>query len=65
MNFRIADTFTDSFLELTNEEQKFVETTAFDRQLNPANPGLSFCNLDNRMVSGLREASLTKEKQWL
>ncbi len=38
MIFRIADTFTDSLAKLTGEEQKAVKTTAFDLQLNPANP---------------------------
>ena len=38
MDFRIADTFTDSLAKLTGEEQKAVKTTAFDLQLNPANP---------------------------
>lgn len=46
MNFRIADTFTDSLARLTGEEQKLVKTTAFDLQLNPANPGMSFHKLD-------------------
>jgi hypothetical protein len=30
MEFRIADTFTDSLARLTAEEQKAVKTTAFD-----------------------------------
>ena len=46
MEFRIADTFTDSLARLTGDEQKAVKTTAFDLQLNPANPGLSFHRLD-------------------
>lgn len=46
MNFRIADTFTDSLAKLTGDEQKSVKTTAFDLQLNPANPGMSFHKLD-------------------
>src|SRR5712692_7638768 len=46
MNFRIADTFTDSLARLTGEEQKAVKTTAFDLQLNPTNPGMSFHKLD-------------------
>ncbi|WP_299065089.1 3'-5' exonuclease [Accumulibacter sp.] len=45
MEFRIADTFTDSLARLTGEEQKAVKTTAFDLQLNPANPGMSFHKL--------------------
>jgi hypothetical protein len=39
MEFRIADTFTDSLAKLTGEEQKAVKTAAFDLQLNPAHPG--------------------------
>src|SRR5947207_353417 len=46
MEFRIADTFTDSLVRLTGEEQKAVKTTAFDLQLNPANPGMSFHKLE-------------------
>jgi superfamily I DNA/RNA helicase/mRNA-degrading endonuclease RelE of RelBE toxin-antitoxin system len=46
MEFRIADTFTDSLARLTGDEQKAVKTTAFDLQLNPANPGMSFHRLD-------------------
>lgn len=46
MDFRIADTFTDSLAKLTGEEQKAVKTTAFDLQMNPANPGMSFHKLD-------------------
>src|SRR5271157_2011244 len=46
MDFRIADTFTDSLARLTGEEQKSVKTTAFDLQVNPANPGMSFHKLD-------------------
>ncbi len=46
MKFRIADTFTDSLSKLTGEEQKAVKTTAFDLQLNTANPGMQFHKLD-------------------
>ena len=46
MNFRIADTFTDSLARLTGNEQKAVKTTAFDLQLNPSQPGLQFHKLD-------------------
>lgn len=45
--FRIADTFTDSLAKLTGDEQKAVKTTAFDLQLNSANPGMSFHRLGN------------------
>jgi mRNA-degrading endonuclease RelE of RelBE toxin-antitoxin system len=46
MEYRIADTFTDSLAKLTADEQKAVKTTAFDLQLNPANPGMQFHKLD-------------------
>ena len=42
MEFRIADTLTDSLNKLTNQEQKGVKTTAFDLQLNPDSSGLRF-----------------------
>ena len=46
MEFRIADTFTDSLGRLTAQEQKVVKTTAFDLQLDPTSNGLSFHKLD-------------------
>ena len=46
MQFRIADTFTDSLAKLTGQEQKAVKTTAFDLQLDPANPSMRFHKLD-------------------
>ncbi len=51
MQFRIADTFTDSLAKLTGDEQKVVKTTAFDLQLNPANPGMQFHKLDKAIWS--------------
>lgn len=46
MDFRIADTFTDSLARLTSDEQAAAKTTAFDLQMNPANPGMQFRKLD-------------------
>lgn len=46
MTFLIADTFTDSLARLTGDEQKAVKTTAFDLQMDPSGPGLSFHKLD-------------------
>jgi hypothetical protein len=46
MEFRIADTFTDSLGRLTGDEQKAAKMAAFDLQLNPAHPSLSFHKLD-------------------
>ena len=65
MQFRIADTFTASLAKLPNEQQRAAKTTAFDLQLNPAQPGHSLhrvtgakdpnfwsvrANLDLRMI---------------
>ena len=52
MDFRIADTFTDSLGRLTGQEQKAVKTTAFDLQMDPASPGLSFHKLDRVQDKG-------------
>lgn len=46
MDFRIADTFTDSLARLTGDEQKAVKTTAFDLQLNPAHPSMSLHRIE-------------------
>ena len=46
IQFRIADTFTDSLARLTGEEQKAAKTTAFDLQMNPVSPGMSLHKLD-------------------
>jgi hypothetical protein len=46
MEFRIADTFTESLARLTGEEQKAVKTTAFDLQLHPSQPGMQLHKLD-------------------
>ena len=46
MQFRIADTFTESLAKLAGEEQRSAKTTAFDLQLNPAQPGMQFHRVD-------------------
>jgi mRNA-degrading endonuclease RelE of RelBE toxin-antitoxin system len=46
MEFRIADTFTDSLAKLAGDEQKAVKTAAFDLQLNPAHPSMQFHKLE-------------------
>jgi mRNA-degrading endonuclease RelE of RelBE toxin-antitoxin system len=46
MDFLIADTFTDSLPRLNAQEQKAAKTTAFDLQINPSAPSLSFHKLD-------------------
>jgi len=46
MTFVLSSTFTDSLARLAAEEQKLVKTTAFDLQVNPANPGHQYHKLD-------------------
>ncbi len=46
MEFRIADTFTDSLSRLTSDEQKASKTTAFDLQVNPTGTGHGFHKLE-------------------
>lgn len=46
MEFRIADTFTDSLARLAAQEQKAAKTTAFDLQMDPSAPGLQFHRID-------------------
>ena len=53
MQFRIADTFTDSLAKLTGDEQKAVKTAAFDLQMNPAHPGLKLHQVDPGEGQGL------------
>jgi mRNA-degrading endonuclease RelE of RelBE toxin-antitoxin system len=61
MDFRIADTFTDSLATLTNEEQKAVKTTAFDLQMNPANPGMQFHKLDRAKDSNFWSVRVSRD----
>jgi mRNA-degrading endonuclease RelE of RelBE toxin-antitoxin system len=46
MEFRIADTFTDSLARLPDQDQKVVKTTAFDLQVNLAHPSLQFHRIE-------------------
>jgi len=46
MDFRIADTFTDALARLPVQEQKAVKSSAFDLQIGPSSPGLSFHRID-------------------
>jgi hypothetical protein len=46
MDFRIADTLTDSLARLTGDEQKAVKMTVFDLQVDPANPAMRFHKLE-------------------
>jgi superfamily I DNA/RNA helicase/mRNA-degrading endonuclease RelE of RelBE toxin-antitoxin system len=46
VEFRIADTFTQSLTRLTGQEQNAVKASVFDLQVNPAHPGLQFHRVD-------------------
>jgi len=61
VNFLIADTFTDSLARLTGDEQKAVKTTAFDLQLNPANPGMRFHKLDKAKDKNFWSVRVSKD----
>jgi len=61
MGFLIADTFTDSLATLTRDEQKSVKTTAFDLQMNPVNPGMSFHRLDKARDKNFRSVRVSSD----
>src|SRR5207302_3336917 len=61
MQFLIADTFTDSLGRLTGDEQKAVKQTAFDLQVNPANPGMQFHRLSNSKDKDFWSARVTDD----
>ena len=61
MEFRIADTFTSSLSRLTAGEQKAVKTTAFDLQLNPANPGMQLHRIDLIKDKSFLSARVSKD----
>jgi len=61
MQFRIADTFTDSLAKLNGEEQKQVKTTAFDLQLNPASLSMKFHKLDRARDKNFWSARVSRD----
>ncbi len=61
MEFRIADTFTDSLARLTGDEQKAVKTTAFDLQLDPANPSMKFHKIDRAKDKNFWSVRVSKD----
>jgi hypothetical protein len=61
MEFRIADTFTDSLARLTGEEQKAVKTAAFDLQLNPAHPSLQLHKLEKSKDPNFLSVRVTRD----
>ncbi|MYB40892.1 MAG: AAA family ATPase [Chloroflexi bacterium] len=61
MEFRIADTFTASLDRLTTDEQKAAKTTAFDLQLNPANPGIRMHRVDGSRDKDFWSARISRD----
>ena len=61
MEFRIADTFTASLARLTADEQKAAKTTAFDLQLNPANPGIQLHRIDHSKDRNFWSARISRD----
>ncbi|MBH40715.1 MAG: DNA helicase [Chloroflexi bacterium] len=61
MQFRIADTFTDSLGRLTGDEQKAAKTTAFDLQLSPDRPGLQFHKLTRPQDPNFRSVRVNRD----
>ena len=61
MEFRIADTFTDSLTKLPADEQKAAKTTAFDLQVNPANPGIQLHRIDRARDKDFWSARISRD----
>ena len=61
MEFRIADTFTASLARLTADEQRAAKTTAFDLQMNPANPGTQFHRIDKSKDRNFWSARISRD----
>ena len=61
MQFRIADTFTDSLARLTGDEQKAVKTTAFDLQMDPARPGLKLHQVEGAKDKDFWSARVSRD----
>jgi superfamily I DNA/RNA helicase/mRNA-degrading endonuclease RelE of RelBE toxin-antitoxin system len=61
MEFRIADTFTDSLAKLPGQDQKAVKTTAFDLQMNPAHPALQFHRIERAKDSSFWSVRVNRD----
>ena len=61
MEFRIADTFTASLDRLTADEQRAAKTTAFDLQMNPANPGIQMHRIDHSKDRNFWSARINRD----
>ena len=61
MEFRIANTFTDSLAKLTGDEQKAVKVTAFELQMNPVNPGMQLHRIDKTKDPNFWSARVSRD----
>ncbi len=61
MDFRIADTFTDSLARLTGEEQRAAKTAAFDLQVDPSHPGLKLHKIEKAKDPGFLSVRVSRD----
>lgn len=61
MDFRIADTFTNSLAHLTGDGQKLAKSTAIGSHIDSANPSMSFHKLDKAMDDNLWSVRMSNE----
>ena len=65
MKFRIAESFADSLNKLTVQEQKAAKATAFDLQLNPANPGTHLHRVDRAKEKNFWSARVNRDLRFI
>ena len=61
MDFRIADTFTDSLARLPAAEQKAVKVSVLDLQLDPSAPGLQMHRIDKSKDANFWSARVNRD----
>ena len=61
MRFIFADTFSDSLIKLTGQEQKVAKTSALDLQLDPARPGLQYHKLDRAQDQNFAAVKVSRD----
>ena len=61
MQFLLSNTFQDSLNELNVEEQKISKNTAFDLQINPANPNLKCHRIERIRDKNFWSARVNKD----
>lgn len=61
MDYRIANTFTDSLARIIGEEQKAVKMTVFDLRINPAHSSMSFHKPDKTEDQNLSPVQVSRD----